>query len=116
MTEPDELGAQLRKHALLEGDFLLRSGKRSSYYLDKYRFETLPELLGPIGDRLAAAVREFEPGRGTPRRPGARGGCAGGGSLAFVRAPVRDRPRRGEGVRDGKPARRACSRRASSCA
>ena len=62
MAEPDELGAQLREHALLEGDFLLRSGKRSSYYLDKYRFETLPELLGPIGERLAAAVREFEPG------------------------------------------------------
>jgi orotate phosphoribosyltransferase len=61
MGEPDELGAQLREHALLEGDFLLRSGKRSSYYLDKYRFETLPELLGPIGERLAAAVREFEP-------------------------------------------------------
>jgi orotate phosphoribosyltransferase len=61
MTEPDELGAQLREHALLEGDFLLRSGKRSSYYLDKYRFETLPELLGPIGERLAAAVSEFEP-------------------------------------------------------
>ena len=58
----DELGAQLRAHALLEGDFVLRSGRRSSYYLDKYRFETLPELLGPLGERLAAAVREFEPG------------------------------------------------------
>jgi orotate phosphoribosyltransferase len=57
----DELGARLREHALLEGDFLLRSGRRSTYYLDKYRFETLPELLGPIGERLAAAVREFEP-------------------------------------------------------
>jgi orotate phosphoribosyltransferase len=57
----DELGARLRDHALLEGDFLLRSGRRSSYYLDKYRFETLPELLGPLGERLAAAVREFEP-------------------------------------------------------
>jgi orotate phosphoribosyltransferase len=57
----DELGTQLREHALLEGDFLLRSGKRSSWYLDKYRFETLPELLGPLGERLAAAVREFEP-------------------------------------------------------
>ena len=57
----DELGAQLREHALLEGDFLLRSGKRSTYYLDKYRFETLPELLGPLGERLAAAVREYEP-------------------------------------------------------
>lgn len=57
----DALGARLRDHALLEGDFLLRSGKRSSYYLDKYRFETRPELLGPLGERLAAAVGEFEP-------------------------------------------------------
>jgi orotate phosphoribosyltransferase len=57
----DDLGAQLRAHALLEGDFVLRSGRRSSYYLDKYRFETLPELLGPLGERLAAAAREFEP-------------------------------------------------------
>ena len=57
----DELGAQLREHALLEGDFVLRSGRRSSYYLDKYRFETVPELLGPLGERLAAAAREFEP-------------------------------------------------------
>jgi orotate phosphoribosyltransferase len=57
----DELGASLREHALLEGDFVLRSGRRSSYYLDKYRFETLPELLGPLGERLAAAVREHEP-------------------------------------------------------
>jgi orotate phosphoribosyltransferase len=57
----DELGVKLREHALLEGDFVLRSGRRSSYYLDKYRFETLPDLLGPLGDRLAAAVQEFEP-------------------------------------------------------
>ena len=57
----DELGAKLREHALLEGDFVLRSGRRSSYYLDKYRFETRPELLGPLGERLAAAVREHEP-------------------------------------------------------
>ena len=57
----DELGIQLREHALLEGDFLLRSGRRSAYYLDKYRFETRPELLGPLGQRLAAAAREHEP-------------------------------------------------------
>ncbi len=57
----DELGIKLREHALLEGDFLLRSGRRSSYYLDKYRFETRPELLGPLGERLAAAAREHEP-------------------------------------------------------
>ena len=57
----DELGLKLREHALLEGDFLLRSGRRSSYYLDKYRFETRPELLGPLGERLAAAARDHEP-------------------------------------------------------
>ena len=57
----DELGVKLREHALLEGDFLLRSGRRSSYYLDKYRSETRPELLGPLGERLAAAARDHEP-------------------------------------------------------
>ena len=38
--ERAELAAALREHAYLEGDFVLRSGRRSSYYLDKYRFET----------------------------------------------------------------------------
>ena len=61
MAALDELGEQLRAHALLEGDFVLRSGRRSRYYLDKYRFETRPELLGPLGQRLAAAVRAYEP-------------------------------------------------------
>ncbi len=54
----DELGQQLKAAAYLEGDFVLRSGKRSKYYLDKYRFETQPELLRPIGERIAAIVRE----------------------------------------------------------
>jgi orotate phosphoribosyltransferase len=57
--------AELRKAlvgaAYLEGDFVLRSGKRSRYYLDKYRFETRPDLLAALGDRIAAAVREHEP-------------------------------------------------------
>ena len=49
-----ELAQRLREHAYLEGDFVLRSGRRSRYYLDKYRFETHPELLRALGDRLAA--------------------------------------------------------------
>jgi orotate phosphoribosyltransferase len=53
-----ELRSAIVEHAYLEGDFLLRSGKRSRYYLDKYRFETRPELLRPIGERIAAVVRE----------------------------------------------------------
>lgn len=40
---------------------MLRSGRRSRYYLDKYRFETRPELLGPLGERLAAAVGRADP-------------------------------------------------------
>src|SRR6059058_5330660 len=57
-----ELGTALREHAYLEGDFLLRSGRRSRYYLDKYRFETRPDLLRPLGERITEAVRRFEPG------------------------------------------------------
>jgi orotate phosphoribosyltransferase len=56
-----ELGSLLVEHALLEGDFVLRSGKRSSYYLDKYRFATRPELLAPLGERIAAEARAHEP-------------------------------------------------------
>ena len=55
------LGAALREHAYLEGDFVLRSGRRSSYYLDKYRFETQPELLEALGERIAVAVAEVDP-------------------------------------------------------
>jgi orotate phosphoribosyltransferase len=47
-----ELAARVAERALLHGDFTLRSGKRSSVYLDKYRFETDPALLGPIGAAL----------------------------------------------------------------
>ncbi len=57
----DELLAAVRREALLEGDFVLRSGRRSRWYLDKYRFETRPELLRSLGERLAAAVLEREP-------------------------------------------------------
>jgi orotate phosphoribosyltransferase len=57
----DELKLALRDAAYLEGDFLLRSGKRSRYYLDKYRFETRPDILAELGERIAAAVSEHEP-------------------------------------------------------
>jgi len=56
-----ELREAIREHAYLEGDFVLRSGRRSRYYLDKYRFETRPDLLEPIAARLADLVAEHEP-------------------------------------------------------
>jgi orotate phosphoribosyltransferase len=61
-----ELAKLLRERAYLEGDFVLRSGRRSRYYLDKYRFETDPELLRELGERIAA--RALATGDGTPDR------------------------------------------------
>src|SRR5438876_7086877 len=60
MDDP-QLVEALREHAYLEGDFVLRSGKRSRYYLDKYRFETRPDLLRVLGERIAATAREHAP-------------------------------------------------------
>lgn len=51
-----ELAAALRAAAYLEGDFTLRSGRKSKYYLDKYLFETRPELLRELAGRFAQHV------------------------------------------------------------
>jgi orotate phosphoribosyltransferase len=60
-VERAELAAALRETAYLEGDFVLSSGRRSSYYLDKYLFETRAELLEPLGEAIAEAARAAEP-------------------------------------------------------
>jgi orotate phosphoribosyltransferase len=52
--EEEELRKRVRDAALLHGRFTLRSGRVSSYYLDKYRFETDPVLLRALGERLGA--------------------------------------------------------------
>jgi orotate phosphoribosyltransferase len=57
----DRLADSLVEHGYLEGDFVLRSGKRSKYYFDKFRFETQPDVLESLGQRLAQAVEEHEP-------------------------------------------------------
>jgi orotate phosphoribosyltransferase len=56
-----ELARRLAERALLHGDFVLRSGRRSSVYLDKYRFETDPALLAPLAEALAAEAARVEP-------------------------------------------------------
>ena len=48
-----ELASKIKEASYLEGDFILRSGKRSKYYLDKYLFETRPEILKALGDEFA---------------------------------------------------------------
>ncbi|MCG3125434.1 MAG: Orotate phosphoribosyltransferase [Phycisphaerae bacterium] len=53
-----QLAAALRQAAYLEGEFTLRSGRKSRYYLDKYLFETDPSLLRELGRRFAALARD----------------------------------------------------------
>ena len=50
------LAHELARVAWLEGDFVLRSGRRSSRYFDKYLFETQPGILRRVGRHLARLV------------------------------------------------------------
>lgn len=51
-----ELAERIRAVAYLEGNFTLRSGKTSTFYIDKYLFETQPEILAELGRRFAEKV------------------------------------------------------------
>ena len=53
------LAARVKAVALLEGDFTLRSGKKSKFYFDKYLFETQPDILRAMGEEIA---RRLPPG------------------------------------------------------
>ncbi len=57
----DDLGKRLLEASYLEGDFVLRSGRRSRFYLDKYLFSTRPDLLRDIAAGLAAKLPAYEP-------------------------------------------------------
>ena len=50
--EKAQLVNRIKETAYLEGDFVLRSGKRSKYYLDKYLFETCPDILKALGEEF----------------------------------------------------------------
>lgn len=54
----NELARMIMAVAYLEGEFTLRSGKKSNYYLDKYRFETQPVILRALGKRFAEHVSD----------------------------------------------------------
>jgi len=55
-----EVARRIAETALLRGRFTLRSGRESSFYLDKYMFSTRPEILRELGrlfaDRLPAGT------------------------------------------------------------
>src|SRR5579862_8835112 len=58
MSSPErsELARDLVAASWLEGDFVLRSGRRSKYYFDKYLFETQPRILRRVATLLGELV------------------------------------------------------------
>lgn len=69
-----ELAERIRAAAYLEGAFTLRSGRKSSFYIDKYLFETQPDILSELGRLLAT--------KATPRTTRIAGAELGGIALA----------------------------------
>jgi hypothetical protein len=51
-----ELAQQIFNIAHLKGDFLLRSGQRSTEYFDKYRFESDPKILQEIAKQMVKLI------------------------------------------------------------
>jgi orotate phosphoribosyltransferase len=68
MTD-EQLTQRIKDSALLHGDFTLRSGRKSKYYLDKYLFQTQPDILAALAERFATKISQL-PG-GTDRLAGA---------------------------------------------
>jgi orotate phosphoribosyltransferase len=54
----NELARRIKQAAYLEGEFTLRSGRKSNYYLDKYLFETQPDILRALGEIFAHYVKD----------------------------------------------------------
>jgi orotate phosphoribosyltransferase len=48
--------ARLLQASYLRGEFVLSSGRTSTHYIDKYRFETRPDLLRDVARLLACAL------------------------------------------------------------
>ena len=48
----EELAGKIREVSYLTGEFKLRSGKVSSFYWDKYRFESNPALLAALAAEM----------------------------------------------------------------
>jgi hypothetical protein len=105
----EQLAKRIAEVALLRGEFTLRSGRKSNYYLDKYRFETQPDVLAELGKLLADRVtgaHDAHRRRGARRRPARR--RRGHGREQTVRL----HPQPEEGLRHGQADRgRAGARR-----
>ena len=89
--DAEELAHLIARASLLRGSFTLRSGRTSSYYLDKYRFSTRPEILRPLASLFAERIARVEAdlGRSATRLAGAE---LGGIPLVTAAAMETGRP------------------------
>jgi len=55
--DTNDLAKLVKDTALLTGEFILSSGRKSNYYLDKYRLETRPDVLSKIAEGLAEKIQ-----------------------------------------------------------
>jgi orotate phosphoribosyltransferase len=53
-----ELIEEMKQTALLHGEFTLRSGKKSNWYFDKYRFEGIPGIMRSVAHHMARLIPE----------------------------------------------------------
>jgi len=59
MLNRDEVCKRIAQVALLRGDFTLRSGRKSKFYLDKYLFSTQPDILEALGVMFAQRIAKL---------------------------------------------------------
>src|SRR5690606_3991842 len=56
----EQLIQAINDTSVLRGEFTLRSGRKSNYYIDKYRFATRPDVLREIGRLMAEHARALK--------------------------------------------------------
>jgi orotate phosphoribosyltransferase len=71
--------------SVLRGEFTLRSGRKSNYYIDKYRFATRPDVLREVGRLMAEHAMELNVDR-------IAGAELGGVPLATAAALASEKP------------------------
>jgi len=54
--EKETLAKKIADTAVLHGDFTLRSGRKSTWYIDKYLFTTQPDILRALGEMFANKI------------------------------------------------------------
>ena len=52
----ESLATRIAETAILHGEFTLRSGRTSSWYIDKYLFTTQPDILIALGELFAEKI------------------------------------------------------------